>query len=122
MFAGRSRSNRLIRALAPRLIGFRQADRFTPDVLLTDGADLSPHGLEATIVSIPGHSPGSIGVLTPEGDFFCGDLLTNTKGPALNSLLDVRDLANRSAANVRRLSVKVVYPGHGDPFPIGDLP
>ena len=87
MFVNRKKPNVLIRAPRPYLLGVWASERFTPDVLLDDGDDLSPYGLEGTVSCLPGHSKGSIGVLTAGGELFCGDLFDNTKGPAFNSLL-----------------------------------
>lgn len=122
MFVNRKRPNLLIRALIPLFTGFGKHERFTPDVLLDDGYNLSQHGLEAEVIWLPGHSRGSIGILTAGGDLFCGDLLDNTKGPALNSLIDDPAAANASLARLKGLHVGTVYPGHGDPFPMQSLP
>ncbi len=121
MFANRGKSNALIKALLPRLIGFGKSERFTPDVLIKDDTNLSAYGLEATTVLIPGHSKGSIGLLTASGDFFCGDLLENTKQPALGSIIDDRAVMLQSLAKLLSLAIHTVYPGHGQPFPISTL-
>lgn len=116
MFFNRKKPNILIRALLPFFTGFGISDRFRPDLLLDDGYDLSQLGLEARIISIPGHSKGSIGTLTASGELFCGDLFENTKEPALNSLMDDPTAANASVANLKGIMIKTVYPGHGKPF------
>lgn len=121
MFANRGKSNFLLKALVPRLIGFGKAEQFSPDVQLVDNASLSEYGLEARVIAIPGHSKGSIGVLTADGGFFCGDLFDNTKKPVLNSIIADRDTALRSAAQVSALRVRTVYPGHGQPFALDEL-
>jgi glyoxylase-like metal-dependent hydrolase (beta-lactamase superfamily II) len=90
--------------------------RFKPDVFFSDGEDLSRYGLEARVIHIPGHSLGSIGVLTKDGDFFCGDLLVNGKKPAPNPLIDDAAEINASIEKLRSLNIKTVYPGHGKPF------
>jgi len=81
MFSNRKKPNFLITAMIPLFTGFRKSDRFTPDILLEDGYDLSHYGLNAKVISLPGHSRGSIGILTKEGDLFCGDFFENIKGP-----------------------------------------
>jgi len=121
MFASRSKSNFILRALIARLIGFGESERFIPDALLEDGSALLEYGLEARVAWIPGHSKGSIGILTADGHFFCGDLLDNTKKPTLNFRYD-RDTAIRSAANLRSLNIGKVHPGHGKPFSMDQLP
>jgi glyoxylase-like metal-dependent hydrolase (beta-lactamase superfamily II) len=121
MFVNRKKSNFILRALIPRLIGFGKSEQFTPDALIKDGSALSEYGLEARAIMIPGHSKGSIGILTADGHFFCGDLFDNTKKPALNALIDDRDTAIRSAAKVSSLRIRTVYPGHGKPFSMDQL-
>jgi len=116
MFASRGKSNPIFKAIAPLLFKFGAADRATPDIKITEGFDLSEYGLDAKVVSIPGHSQGSIGILTTNGDLFVGDLLENTKQPALNSIMDDRAAAQASIEKLKDLSIKTVYPGHGTPF------
>ena len=120
-FAGRGKSHRILGAAVPRLIGFGKPERFTPDVFLEDGLSLSDHGLDARVLCIPGHSQGSIGVLTADGHFFCGDLLDNTRKPGLTSLIDDRAAADRSVAMLESLEIGMVFPGHGKPFPVDRL-
>ena len=122
MFFNRSKGNALFSAVIPIFFGFRKADRFTPDISLQDGADLADFGLEARVLSIPGHSKGSIGVLTASGDLFCGDLLTSSgQQPALNSIMDDPVTAAGSLEMLKRLPIQTVYPGHGDPFRLEQL-
>jgi glyoxylase-like metal-dependent hydrolase (beta-lactamase superfamily II) len=116
MFVNRKKSNALLRVLIPRLIGFGRAQRFAPDVLLTEGSTLAEYGLDARVVAIPGHSKGSIGILTAESDLLCGDLYESIKRPARNSLIDDDAAAVASDARVRSMGIRNVYPGHGAPF------
>ena len=121
MFENRKSPNVLVRSLIPFFTGFRESEHFTPDLLLDDGYDLSPHGLDARVISLPGHSQGSIGILTAEGDLFCGDLFENTKGPVLNSLMDDLEAAKVSLAVLESYKIRFVYPGHGEPFAMEQL-
>ncbi len=116
MFVNRKRPNVLVRSLIPVFTGFGAAERFTPDLYLADGDDLAQYGLEATILSLPGHSKGSVGVLTAAGELFCGDLFENTKGPAINSIMDDPVAAVVNIARLEVLKIGTVYPGHGSPF------
>ena len=85
---------------------------FKPDLLIDESTDLSAYGLEAKVVCLPGHSKGSIGVLTGGGDLFCGDFIYNFMG--FNMIDNMPDhLA--SAEKVRKLNVKRLHPGHGKP-------
>jgi glyoxylase-like metal-dependent hydrolase (beta-lactamase superfamily II) len=118
MFWNRKKGNILIRMIAPILFGFGKSKRFKPDLYIEDGYDLSEYGFDAKVLHIPGHSKGSIGILTADGDFFCGDLLTNWDKPVLNSIMDDSAAANASAGKLKNLRIKTAYPGHGKPFPM----
>ena len=98
--------------------GLKKTDRFTPDMHIDDGYDFSEFGLDAKVIYLPGHSKGSIGILTSGGDLFCGDLLENTKKPAKNSLIADKKAFNASVEKLKRFEVSTVYPGHGESFPM----
>ena len=98
--------------------GLKKADRFTPDLHVDDGYSLSEFGLDAKVIYIPGHSKGSIGILTSTGDLFCGDLLENTKKPAKNSLIADKKAFEANVEKLKRFEISTVYPGHGAPFPM----
>ncbi len=116
MFASRGKSNPILKAIAPFLFRFDWSNRVTPDIAVNEGYALSPYGLDAKVISIPGHSHGSIGILAASGDLFVGDLLENTQQPALNSIMDDRATAQASIEKLKSLNVKTIYPGHGAPF------
>lgn len=121
MFVNRKKSNFILRRLIPRLIGFGKSERFVPDIFLEDGYDLSGYGLQGRVISLPGHSRGSIGILTADSELFCGDLFENTQQPILNSLTDDITAAKGSVAKLRTLRIGTVYPGHGKPFSMDQL-
>ena len=116
MFFNRKQPNILLRKIIPVFLGFDQDKRFKPDLYTEDGNDLSAYGFDAKILSIPGHSKGSIGILMSNGDLFCGDLLENLDKPVLGSIMDDLVTANASVEMLKGLGINTVYPGHGTPF------
>jgi glyoxylase-like metal-dependent hydrolase (beta-lactamase superfamily II) len=120
MFWNRKRgfSQRLIGTLVPLLFGFGKSERLVPNLHVEDGYDLSAHGFGAKVIIIPGHSKGSIAILTEAGDLFCGDLFTNIEEPALNSIMDDREAEQASVRRLKDLGIVTVYPGHGGSFGI----
>jgi glyoxylase-like metal-dependent hydrolase (beta-lactamase superfamily II) len=97
-------------------------EKFTPDVYLEDGDDLSLYGLEAKVLHLPGHSKGSIGILTDENDLLCGDLLMNFgKQPAKSSLIDIKEQLEVSIERLKEFNINTIYPGHGPPFTLEDF-
>jgi len=116
MLWNRSKRNILSRIVFKLLFRLGKSDRFTPDLYVDEKTDFSQYGFEAKVIEIPGHSQGSIAILTKSGDLFCGDLLANTKKPDLWSIIDNRDAAEFSVEKLKRLQIRTVYPGHGESF------
>jgi hydroxyacylglutathione hydrolase len=86
MFASRRGASPIVRTLVKVLglfgVGLPRDARFTPDLAFGEGDSLKEFGLDAKVLSLPGHSPGSLGILTAGRDFFSGDMLANgSSGP-----------------------------------------
>ena len=118
MFWNRKKGNIIFRMIAPLLFRFGRSERFKPDLYIGDGYDLSEYGFEARVIHIPGHSKGSIGILTVDGELFSGDLFTNIEKPVVNSIMDDPAAASASMEKLKYLKVNIVYPGHSKPFPL----
>ena len=116
LFVNRKQPNLFIRKMILILSGFSRNERFKPDIFVDEGYDFSEYNFDAKVLSLPGHSKGSIGILFAQGDLFCGDLLENQEKPSLNSIMDDLVTANASIEKLKRLEIKTVYPGHGKPF------
>ena len=96
-------------------------ESFTPDILTDEGFDLSTYGFNAKVIHIPGHTKGSIGILTEQGGLFVGDVFTNMGKPAIApNAYDYKILKN-SIKRIKSLNVKTIYPGHGTPFDAAQL-
>jgi len=121
MFWNRSIGSPLLDKLAAALFGFPPRNWFAPDAYLRDGDALADYGLDIRVVSIPGHSLGSIGLLTDEGDLFCGDLIDRSGGPTLNRIMDDAAAARAGVRKLRELATGTVYPGHGPPFSMNEV-
>ncbi|MDX2077019.1 MAG: MBL fold metallo-hydrolase [bacterium] len=99
------------------LMGIRHFDTFTPDIILKDGDNLREYGFDADVIYLPGHSKGSVGFLTGDGDFIIGDVFTNLKGNTkINGLIDDKAELLASAEKVKASHATCVYVGHGKPF------
>ena len=91
-------------------------ESFKPDILVDEGFDLSPYGFEATVVHIPGHTKGSIGILTANGDLIAGDIFANTDRPAIAPNAYGYKALRSSVEKLKTMKIKTIYPGHGSPF------
>ncbi|MHA1226829.1 MAG: MBL fold metallo-hydrolase [Candidatus Hodarchaeales archaeon] len=96
-------------------------ERFSPDIYLEDGYQLSNYGFNASILHLPGHSKGSLGVLTAEGVLFCGDPFMNYKKPEKSSLIDNKKDLVSSIEKLKDFYIVSIYPGHGSFFKLNDL-
>ena len=109
------RLGRLLQGMSRR--GFRDTllPPFQPDLFLEDGDDLAPFGVDAQVVGLPGHTAGSIGVKTGDGDLLVGDAMFRlfSVGPAL--LYADRRQMEDSVAKIWALHPAALYFGHGRP-------
>jgi len=92
------------------------APKFKPDILLSDGQSLEGYGLSAKVIHTPGHTPGSIGVLTGEGDLLAGDMFFNNKKPDTARIIENAGQLKNSFDRLKTMNIKMIYPGHGKPF------
>ena len=89
---------------------------FPADIRLKDGDRID--GLRC--ISIPGHTPGSMGLLDESlGTFFAGDILrydgkSLAEGPALFTM--ALDHSRQSIRKIAALDFAILLPGHGVPL------
>jgi glyoxylase-like metal-dependent hydrolase (beta-lactamase superfamily II) len=93
-------------------------NQFTPDIYLHDGQSLQEYGFNAKVIHLPGHTKGSIGILTGGGDLFSGDTLVNYKKPGSAYIIQNQTELTKSIEKLYNLKINMVYPGHGKPFPM----
>jgi len=82
---------------------------------LYDGFSFAEYGVDAEIIGLPGHTPGSVGVLT-KCSLIAGDALTNLFGPGKAALYSDEQAMLESAAKASALGDIMVYFGHGKPL------
>ena len=116
MLWNRNKQNILVRTIFNLFFRLPRSDRFKSDFFVDEDYVFAKYGFDAKVIALPGHSKGSIGVLTSYGDLFCGDLLTNLKKPEKNTIVDDSGDMDESVEKLKRYQVKTVYPGHGQSF------
>ena len=98
-----------------------------PDILLENEFDLRPFGVAARVVGTPGHTAGSISILTAEGDAIVGDLMMGgffggkifRSRPRYHYFADDLEQVRASIRKVLALAPKRILPGHGGPLDPG---
>ncbi len=97
---------------------------FEPDVLIDEEIDLGAFGVAARVLFTPGHTPGSISVLTNEGETIVGDLLMGgwfggwlfPSRPGLHYFAEDLGQLRDSFKKLLAASPRVIHPGHGGPI------
>ena len=97
--------------------GFGQAkiEPFEPKTCLNDGDNLEHCGIPATIIGLPGHTRGSIGIIVGNTEIIVGDALMNIAYPTKSPLYGDRAIMEQSAAKISSLGDMTIYFGHGSP-------
>ena len=94
----------------------KKADRFSPAIRLHNGQGLKEYGVEGTIVNLPGHSMGSIGIILHNRSLICGDLFQNRKKPEIADMVSDKNALKESLGKVQEINPIYVFPGHGTMF------
>jgi len=107
---------RLLRILPPAAVG----SRTTVDVdrIIEDEADLSPYGVEARLIPTPGHTDGSVSLLTADGRALIGDMIMEFL-PGRPRLSLIASNPRALADSLRQLldrGARTFYPSHGRPL------
>lgn len=103
--------------LAMSLKSFKEENfqTFTPMVLLNEGDTLDNYGIAGRILSVPGHTKGSIAVDIAQKHIFVGDALMNMFYPTVSMLYNDRKEMLKSAKKIGDLGKRTIYFGHGKP-------
>jgi glyoxylase-like metal-dependent hydrolase (beta-lactamase superfamily II) len=86
---------------------------FEPDIVLKDGQELSEYGLSAHVLHTPGHTKGSIAIVTNDGRLFCGDTIQNRTKPDITPYIENEQELYRSISELKKIKAHTIYPGHG---------
>jgi glyoxylase-like metal-dependent hydrolase (beta-lactamase superfamily II) len=89
---------------------------FEPDLLVTDGMNLSSYGLAGTVITTPGHTPGSVSVVLSSKDAFAGDLIRPkipSGRPGMPFFADDTEQVKQSIRKLMGFHPERIYLGHG---------
>ena len=89
---------------------------FEVDVFLNEGQRLDEYGISAQVIHIPGHTSGSIAILTDDGMLISGDIISNQIKPEFSDLIENREMILSSLERIKQIQPKMIFPGHGKPF------
>lgn len=97
---------------------------FEPDLLLDGEIDLREFGVAARVIPTPGHTPGSVSVITDDKEALVGDLLMGgffggwlyPSWPGLHYFADDVEQLRDSVRQLLDCGPSVIHPGHGGPL------
>lgn len=89
---------------------------FIPSLLLKEGDTLEEFGVTAKIISLPGHTDGSIGIDVLGRYLFVGDAMMNFFCPKHPAIYTNREKASVSVEKIKGLGDRKIYFGHGNPM------
>ena len=92
-----------------------QIQTFTPEIFLSEGDTLEPFGIQASVLELPGHTEGSIGLDVDGQAVIVGDALMHMLRPGMASIYTDRRKLRESAEKITALGERMVYFGHGTP-------
>jgi hydroxyacylglutathione hydrolase len=94
------------------------------DILMDDALDLSPYGVAARVIFTPGHTPGSVSILTDDHQAIVGDLCGGgwplgqfqPGRPHYHYWASSRDDVQASLKRVFSFQPAKIHVGHGGPL------
>ncbi|MBP1561509.1 MAG: MBL fold metallo-hydrolase [Oscillospiraceae bacterium] len=104
---------RVVLSVSLKDFSTRPIPKFRPDVLLNDCDSLSDYGIDARIISLPGHTNGSIGIEVDNKFLLVGDALMNMFYPTVSMLFHNRSDMLESARKISSYGNRTIYFGHG---------
>lgn len=89
---------------------------FAPDIALRDGDSLEEYGVGATVIALPGHTMGSVGLKIGDSGLLVGDALFNVLRPQKAVHYLDRAAMEQSAQRISGCGdTAVIHFGHGKP-------
>lgn len=95
----------------------RKMREFKPDIFVNEGDDLDEFGVKnIEIISLPGHTDGSIGIDVDKKHLIVGDALMNMFYPTVSMLYHEKNTMLESARKISSFGDRTIYFGHGKPL------
>ncbi len=124
-------SGKLAKAFVESMKLFGKGDHCFPPYEVPQRAILWDHdsqplrvmGMNVDIVSLPGHTADSIGLLTDDRQLFCGDAAMNGFPSIHRNIIWIEAVKDytHSWDTMIHSGAEMIYPAHGKPFPTSDL-
>lgn len=94
----------------------KNIEDFNVDIYLENNMSLKEYGVNCKVISLEGHTNGSIGILVNNKDLIAGDTFTNIIKPSPSSLSEDFQKLTKTIEIINELKVDTIYVGHGKPI------
>ena len=88
---------------------------FSNKIFIEEGDTLSDYGVDATVVALPGHTYGSIGLDVEGRDFIVGDALMNFLKPTEALIWHDKAEMRKTVEKIKNIGHRMIWFGHGNP-------
>ncbi|MEG2813578.1 MAG: MBL fold metallo-hydrolase [Oscillospiraceae bacterium] len=109
-------SGKVMLANYKRHVKKNKIDEFEIDIPLYDGFDLNEYGFDAKIISLSGHTKGSVAIISASKMAIVGDTLMNMPTPTTALIAEDFETCEKDVDRLRELSLESIYTGHGKKF------
>jgi glyoxylase-like metal-dependent hydrolase (beta-lactamase superfamily II) len=93
-----------------------------PDIIVQDRLDLKPYGVDGYAFPTPGHTPGSLTVVTAGGEAVTGDMVGGgSEYPAIPGIYSDLAALKSSIASLAGHPIMRVYTSHAGVYAIADV-
>ncbi len=104
---------KLVLALSLESFKHDIVEAFEPSLFLNEGDSLENYGIEASVIALPGHTRGSIGLKLWGTELIVGDALMNLFYPTVSMLYEDKQAMLASATKITEQGEVVIHFGHG---------
>ena len=106
---------KIVLSVSQKKLNSNNIPAFIPEVFLKEGDTLNDYGIDGQIISLPGHTDGSIGIDIDRKHLIVGDALMNMFYPTVSMLYHNKIDMLESARKISSIGDRIIYFGHGKP-------
>lgn len=99
----------------------QRVDSVQPDVLVDGRLGLNGYGVDGYVFSTPGHSPGSVTLVTKEGEAITGDMVGGGVKPALPGVYHDLQTLKASIGSLSQHAITKIHTSHGGVYSLRDV-
>lgn len=106
---------RVLEKASKKKMAKERIENFIPEIFLKEGDTLEAFGVQASVMELPGHTEGSIGLDVEGRAVIAGDALMHMLHPGPAGICGDKRKLLESAGRIAALGSREIYFGHGAP-------